>query len=52
MKSNIIPFKSSSNWAGGIYLKLQWECLEDGSIWYKFTNIKGGWEEWVKYEDD
>lgn len=52
MKSNIIPFKKDLNWVQGIYYKIQCECLEDGSMWYRFTNIKGGWCEWVKYEDN
>lgn len=52
MKSNILPFKSNSKCLQGIYYTLQWECLEDGSIWYRFSNPKGEWDEWVKYEDD
>lgn len=47
--SNILPFKKTV--FGSVTLLLNYEALEDGSLWYRFKLSKSNtWSEWKMVE--
>lgn len=49
--TNILQFPKRN--ISTITIDIQTTILEDGSIWYRLTDIKsGGWCEWTKLEED
>ena len=46
---NILPFRKTV--VGNITLNVEYEALEDGSMWYRFKVYKSDvWSEWRKIE--
>lgn len=49
MTSNVIQFKKKSISLNEFLCSIQISHLEDGSIWYRFVNIKNGeMSGWIK----
>ena len=49
--TNILQFRKQN--ISTITIDIQTTILEDGSIWYRLTDIKsGGWCAWIKLEKD
>lgn len=48
--NNILQFPKRNS---TITIDIQTTILDDGSIWYRLTDIKtGGWCEWIKLEEE